>query len=183
MLNSNQQPTEFRQPCFYKCHVGSDFNQVMRKIVITKEEIKFCKEQARAATTGLSCYDYYRQRNEIYNSILKKKTGMSNIRFDLHGGDLIYGERIANANPSIVENVISENGFTSEEYSKLTGEPVPNQWYEILVAEDKETRKVYRFEQNGNVSVMNGASIFSKEYKHLIKSVWSKCQSVSVEIV
>jgi hypothetical protein len=62
-------------------------------------------------------------------------------------------------------------GFTPEEYSRLTGEPVPNQWWSALIAE--ENGKVHAFEENGNMSIIGGASAFSKKGR-LITKIWGK---------
>lgn len=66
---------------------------------------------------------------------------------------------------------INMEGFTPEEYTKLTGEPVPNQWWSFLVAE--ENGKVHTFEENGNMSIIAGASSFSKKGK-MITKFWGK---------
>lgn len=154
----------------------------MNKIIITKEEIKACKQKARELSEDYDCYYYYRQRDKQFDELLQEKTGMKNITFDLNGGDLMYDERVANVHPPTKERVYKEDGFTPDEYTALTKQPVPNQWYNNLIAVDEDSGKVHSFEQNGNVSINMGAPVFSKKYKHLIKSVWTKC-SIEVEII
>jgi hypothetical protein len=67
------------------------------------------------------------------------------------------------------------DGFTPEEYSRLTGEPIPNQWWSSLRAE--ENGKVCTFSQNGNWSIITGADNFSKKGK-LITKFWGKTNIV-----
>ena len=154
----------------------------MNKIIITKEEIKACKSQALELSKGHDCYFFYSKRDELYNKLLQAKTNRKDIRFDLNGGDLMYDERVANVHPPTAERIYKEDGFTPDEYTTLTKQPVPNQWYNNLIAVDEDSGKVHRFEQNGNVSINMGAPVFSKKYKHLIESVWTKC-SIEVEII
>lgn len=154
----------------------------MNKIIITKQEIKEAKLKAQELSKDYDCYYYYRKRDEIYDSILQQKSNNKDISFDLNGGDLMYGERIPNKNPKTRKLIYREDGFTKEEYCHLTGEPVPNQWYDHLINVDEETGKVHWFEQNGNISIQMGASLFSNKYKHLVQRVYTKCNIV-VEIV
>lgn len=154
----------------------------MNKIIIKKEEIKACKSQARELSEGYDCYYYYKQRDELYNKLIQSKTNRKDVCFDLHGGDLMYDERVANVHPPVAERIDKEAGFTPDEYTSYTGEMLPNIDYDMLVKIDEETGKVHLYEPNGNISVERGAPSFSTEYKHLIKSVWTKC-SIEVEII
>lgn len=146
----------------------------MIKIKISKEEIEDCQEQARRLTENEGVFAYYKKRDEAYNKLLMEKSGLENIRFAKtcdHMNDT-----------TVIQEVVSKTGFTPEDYTSLTGRPVPNSWDDMFVNVD-ESGKVHYFEQNGNVSVSMGASDYSEKYKHIITTVWTKPKDIIVKII
>jgi len=73
-----------------------------------------------------------------------------------------------NRGTQAAEIVESKEGFTSEEYTRLTGKPVPNQYNSPLIAEG-EDGKVYAHPENGGISIQRGASTFNKKGRLITK--------------
>ena len=74
---------------------------------------------------------------------------------------------------------LSVDGFTADEYSKITGQPVPNRWYKLV--QTNCDGKVCTYEENGNISILRGASTYSKKGV-LITQIWGKDHDINIII-
>lgn len=163
----------------------------MENIIITIAEIKKCQIDARSKGDIISpnnCYKYYSLRDKEYNSLLQERTGRKDLVFDQKGGDLLYCyssgvDRVPEKNPQVYRKVESPEGFTPEEYIYLFKRRLPNHGGDLQIRNDEATGKVHAYEQNGNISIMMGAPVFSTKYKHLITSGTTECPEITVTII
>jgi hypothetical protein len=158
----------------------------MENIIITIADIKKCQIDARSKADIVSpnnCYKYYSLRDQEYNLLLQKKAGRTDLVFDQKGGDLLYGNTVPEKQPKVYRKVESPEGFTPEEYTSLFKRRLPNHGGDMQIRNDDNTGKVHAYEQNGNVSIMMGAPVFSEKYKHLITSGTTECPEITVTII
>ncbi len=115
------------------------------------------------------CFDFYRKAGQIVEKIIQESYGPDVFFKHDISGKTPLGEKGAMA---CKKSVHKEDGFTPEEYSALTLEPVPNQWYNNLICEGSNGKVVYH-EQAGNISAMISGNSFCKR-EHLIKHVYTE---------
>lgn len=125
--------------------------------VINKNKIEISVEEIDALEASLpkDWMSADREREERLTEKLIKLTG-DNLRWRVNNKIVLrYKNSPPLVRPGVIyREVFREEGFTPEEYSKLTRKPCPNHWGDRFVGE--YNGKVCIFDKAGNISIQRG---------------------------
>lgn len=133
---------------------------------ITKKEVKLLQIKAKEKNPN-DVFGYYYDLEKMIREMLHKKTG-KNLKY-VTSTELLYNNKMCP--PQLEEEIYSEDGFTKQEYEKLTGRKIPHIVDHGLLKENKNG-KISLFKEAGNISMIAG-SIW-ESYGLEIKNVWIK---------
>lgn len=97
------------------------------------------------------CYDHYRKCGQKAAEIASAEVG-----YILLTNDICFDGEYP-----CYKTVVNSEGFTIEEYVSLTGQPVPNEWYDSFI-DVGDNGKICSFGQQGNISAMRSGSSYVK---------------------
>lgn len=115
----------------------------MKTININRNDLIAIKREAKKNSANV--YQFYKLRDIMYNKHLQKVTKNGNLFFATNGEDVAELETVKTK-----EKIFSKEGFTADEYTKLTGETLPNQSGAGQIKE--YNGKIYFFPEAGNFS-------------------------------